>query len=349
MPSFSVSCRNNPVAGIMPLIPSAELAAHFRRPIARGLCPRPPSRCPSYRGALHLSRSCRRLQHLLVSGGDPGAAPRHRCGERASVQGGSSMTALAPHLSAFLREHLPRERNASPHTVATYAHAFALLVRFAAQRLKRRPSDLTIEDINPDLVLAFLDHIEGERGNVARSRNARFAAIRAFFRYLEYRAPIHRTGDAHPGAAGEAHRHGLDRSSDTRRSAGVAGGPRRPHAWWCARSGHAASNLCGGATRLRVDVTARCGLSGSFACHGAHFGQGTTRARAAAMARDPSGSASLAGGSSRRHHPRAVPQPRRRTDEPRRLRLSSGATCHGRCPEAALADEKAGDAARAST
>jgi integrase/recombinase XerD len=101
------------------------------------------------------------------------------------------MTALAPHLSAFLREHLPRERNASPHTVATYAHAFALLVRFAAQRLKRRPSDLTIEDINPDLVLAFLDHIEGERGNVARSRNARFAAIRAFFRYLEYRAPIH--------------------------------------------------------------------------------------------------------------------------------------------------------------
>ena len=84
------------------------------------------------------------------------------------------MTALAPHLSAFLREHLPRERNASPHTVATYAHAFALLVRFAAQRLKRRPSDLTIEDINPDLVLAFLDHIEGERGNVVEPwRNRR--------------------------------------------------------------------------------------------------------------------------------------------------------------------------------
>lgn len=101
------------------------------------------------------------------------------------------MTALAPHLSAFLREHLPRERGASPHTVATYAHAFALLVRFAAQRLKRRPSDLTIEDIDPELVLAFLDHIEGERGNVPRSRNARFAAIRAFFRYLEYRAPVH--------------------------------------------------------------------------------------------------------------------------------------------------------------
>jgi integrase/recombinase XerD len=99
------------------------------------------------------------------------------------------MTALAPYLTAFLREHLPRERNASPHTVATYAHAFALLVRFAADRLKRRPSDLAIEDIDPELVLAFLDHVEGERGNAARSRNARFAAIRSFFRYIEYRAP----------------------------------------------------------------------------------------------------------------------------------------------------------------
>src|SRR5258708_11101545 len=148
MPMLSVIWRNTPVAGIMPLIRSRELAADYRRPIARGMCPRPPSRFPSYRGALHLSRSCRRLQHLLVSGGDPGAAPRHRCGERASVQGGSGMTALAPHLSAFLREHLPRERNASPHTVATYAHAFALLVRFAAQRLKRPPSELTLQGIH---------------------------------------------------------------------------------------------------------------------------------------------------------------------------------------------------------
>jgi integrase/recombinase XerD len=99
------------------------------------------------------------------------------------------MTALAPHLTAFLREHLPRERGASPHTVATYAHAFALLVRFAAERIDRRPTDLLVEDLDPGLVLAFLDHVESERGNAARSRNARFAAIRAFFRYVEYRVP----------------------------------------------------------------------------------------------------------------------------------------------------------------
>jgi integrase/recombinase XerD len=99
------------------------------------------------------------------------------------------MTPLAPHLAAFLREHLPRERNASPHTIATYAHSFTLLVRFAAEQIKRRPSDLNIEDIGPELVLAFLNHVEENRGNSPRTRNTRLAAIRTFFRYLEYKAP----------------------------------------------------------------------------------------------------------------------------------------------------------------
>ena len=99
------------------------------------------------------------------------------------------MTALAPYLTKFLREHLPRERNASPNTISGYADTFMLLVRFAAARLKRRPTDLTVEDISPELVLAFLDDIEERRGNSARTRNTRLAAIRSFFRYLEFQAP----------------------------------------------------------------------------------------------------------------------------------------------------------------
>lgn len=99
------------------------------------------------------------------------------------------MTPLAPDLSAFLQNHLPNERGASPHTIASYAHAFALLLRFAAARFKRQPSDLMIEDLDVGLVRAFLEHIEEGRDNTARSRNARLSAIKAFFRFVEHRQP----------------------------------------------------------------------------------------------------------------------------------------------------------------
>ena len=97
------------------------------------------------------------------------------------------MTALAPHLEAFLCEHLPRERSASPHTCDAYATTFQLLVCFAAKQLKIKPSQIAVKQLDVSLILAFLEHLEGERKNSARTRNARLAAIHAFFHYLEYR------------------------------------------------------------------------------------------------------------------------------------------------------------------
>jgi integrase/recombinase XerD len=97
------------------------------------------------------------------------------------------MTALAPHLSAFLREHLPRERRASPHSCEAYAYSFQLLICFAAGRFKVSPSQIEVEQLDAPLILAFLEHLESERGNSARTRNARLAAINSFFRFLEYR------------------------------------------------------------------------------------------------------------------------------------------------------------------
>jgi integrase/recombinase XerD len=99
------------------------------------------------------------------------------------------MTALAPHLSNFLREHLPKERSASQHTCEAYAHTFQLLLGFAASRLKIKPSKIEIERLDAPLILAFLQHLEKKRGNSARTRNARLAAINSFFRFLEYRVP----------------------------------------------------------------------------------------------------------------------------------------------------------------
>lgn len=99
------------------------------------------------------------------------------------------MTTLAAQLSAFLREHLPRERKASPHSCEAYAYAFQLLIGFAAARLRIRPSEIGLEQLDVPLILAFLEHIEAERGCSARTRNARLAAVHSFFRFLEYRVP----------------------------------------------------------------------------------------------------------------------------------------------------------------
>lgn len=99
------------------------------------------------------------------------------------------MTPLAPDLSVFLQTHLPNERGASRHTIAAYARAFTLLLRFVAGRVKRTPAELFIEDLDIQAIRAFLEHIEEERANSVRSRNARLAAIKSFFRFVEHRHP----------------------------------------------------------------------------------------------------------------------------------------------------------------
>jgi len=99
------------------------------------------------------------------------------------------MTPIAPHITAFLRERLPLERGASDQTCESYAYAFQLLFTFASQRLRLRPSDLCLEHLDAALVMAFLAHLEAERGNSARTRNARLAAIKSFMKFVEYRVP----------------------------------------------------------------------------------------------------------------------------------------------------------------
>jgi len=99
------------------------------------------------------------------------------------------MTPLAPHIAAFLRERLPHERRASIHTCETYAHAFRLLVEYAARHLKIAPCQLHLEHIDAPLVLAFLNHLESTRRNQAATRNARLTAIKSFMHFLEYRVP----------------------------------------------------------------------------------------------------------------------------------------------------------------
>ncbi len=94
-------------------------------------------------------------------------------------------------LEAFFLDRLVQQRRASPYTITSYRDTFRLLVAFAQKRLQKAPSALRLADLDAPLVSAFLDYVEAERGNSARSRNVRLAAIRSFFRYAALEEPQH--------------------------------------------------------------------------------------------------------------------------------------------------------------
>jgi integrase/recombinase XerD len=102
------------------------------------------------------------------------------------------MNPLAPTLQAFFTDRLARQRRASGHTIAAYRDAFKLLLVFAQQQTGKPPSDVDIADLDAPLIGAFLDHLEHQRGNSVRTRNARLAAIHSLFRY----AALHHPEDA---------------------------------------------------------------------------------------------------------------------------------------------------------
>ncbi len=101
------------------------------------------------------------------------------------------MSALAPTLQAFFTERLIAQRHASPNTIAAYRDTLKLLLSFAAKQLHRQPCELNLSDLDAQLIAAFLTHLENERGNSVKTRNARLAAIHSLYRYAALRHPEH--------------------------------------------------------------------------------------------------------------------------------------------------------------
>ena len=101
------------------------------------------------------------------------------------------MTALAPTLQAFFTERLIRQRNASEHTIAAYRDTMRLLLTYAADHTGIPPSRLDIAELDAPMIGAFLNHLESERGNSVRTRNARLAAIHSLFRFAALDHPEH--------------------------------------------------------------------------------------------------------------------------------------------------------------
>jgi site-specific recombinase XerD len=101
------------------------------------------------------------------------------------------MSLIAPTLQAYFTDRLVRQRQASPHTIAAYRDSLRILVTFAAKSTGKSPSQLDIADLGAPLIAAFLDHLESERGNSTRTRNARLAAIHSLFRFAALHHPDH--------------------------------------------------------------------------------------------------------------------------------------------------------------
>lgn len=101
------------------------------------------------------------------------------------------MTVIASSLQAYFTDRLIRERRVSPHTIRSYRDTIRLLVQFAAKRAGSTASALTFNDLDSKTISAFLDHLEHDRGCSPRTRNARLAAIRSFYRYAALEHPEH--------------------------------------------------------------------------------------------------------------------------------------------------------------
>src|SRR5262245_13828479 len=101
------------------------------------------------------------------------------------------MTALAPILEGFFTDYLMTQRQASPHTVASYRDTFKLLLGHLHERTRKLPAQLDLSDLDAPAIGDFLQQLETNRGNSTLTRNVRLTAIHSLFRYAALRAPEH--------------------------------------------------------------------------------------------------------------------------------------------------------------
>ena len=90
---------------------------------------------------------------------------------------------FAALVQQFFTEYLVAQRAVSPRTVACYRDALMLFLDFASRKLGKPPTAMRLRDIQPDLILAFLDHLEHGRNIAVLSRNMRLTALRAFLKF----------------------------------------------------------------------------------------------------------------------------------------------------------------------
>ncbi|KRR06746.1 tyrosine-type recombinase/integrase [Bradyrhizobium valentinum] len=98
---------------------------------------------------------------------------------------------LGPWIRRFLLEHLVAERNLSRNTQASYRDTLTLLLPFASKQGGCAIDRMTVEDLTPEVVRKFLDHLERDRQCSEVTRNQRLATIHSLARFIGTRSPVH--------------------------------------------------------------------------------------------------------------------------------------------------------------
>jgi len=98
-------------------------------------------------------------------------------------------TDFAKYISGFLNNYLTNERGASTNTIKSYGYSFILFVNFMHRVKGIHINRLSLKDITKEVVVEFLDWIQGNRKCCNATRNQRLAAISSFIKYIEYMNP----------------------------------------------------------------------------------------------------------------------------------------------------------------
>lgn len=99
---------------------------------------------------------------------------------------------LSTCLHQFFDQYLPQIKGSGDNTIKAYRDAFTLFLPFAAKYLSIKIESLRVEHLSTPLILAFLNNLESQRHNTARSRNHRLAALKSLAKMIRFMYPENR-------------------------------------------------------------------------------------------------------------------------------------------------------------
>ena len=99
---------------------------------------------------------------------------------------------LSSAIHQFFSKYLPHIKALSPHTIKAYRDCFKLFLPYAANYYGIKISSLQIAHLRVEVILDFLDSLEKQRHNSAKTRNSRLAALKSLAKMIRFMYPDQR-------------------------------------------------------------------------------------------------------------------------------------------------------------